>query len=524
MIEAATRPVTDDLPVVVLLQQGIAEFRRGNMPAADDIFTRVLLADPGNAHCLHMLGLVAEQRGDLEMAERLIERSIDIAPHSRAWLNLGVVRCHRGDLDAGIACYRAAIELEPDYAEAWVNLLFALDMHPEAPPDVLRAEREAFDRAACGRWTNPAPPHEVDRDPDRRLRVGYLGADFRVSHSASRSFGWIIDHDPEAVEVYLYSTHPDGDPASAPFMGMAGVWCGVAEQSDAEIAQIVREDRIDILVDLGVVSRGGRPLVFARKPAPIQVGGWGYPHGLGIKALDYLVGDPVATPPDHADHYPEQILTLPCLMGCRLEGDLPDVGESPQRRRGYRTYGYLGRPTKIDPATIGAWAEILRSDPTGRLLLKSGQYGDRRLRERVVSGLVALGVEAGRIEVRGETSRRDHLLAHREVDVTLDPLWIGGGQTVWDSLLMGVPVAAVAGETVSGRIAASVLTVSHLSAWVAPNRRGYVQTARSGASPSREWVRERAMSSIGCDSVRYARAVESAYRQVWRRWCEEGRR
>jgi protein O-GlcNAc transferase len=522
MIDAPARPDTAQVPVVVLLQQGIALYRQGNMPAAEDVFTRVLLADPGNPHALHILGLICEKRGDLEMAQRLIERSIQMQPHSRVYLNLGVIQQHRGDLNAAIAAYRQAIALEPDYAEAWTNLLFSLDLHPQQTPGMLRTEREAFDRAVCARLAALAPPHPNDRDPDRRLRVGYVGGDFRARHSASMSFGWLLDHDPEAVEVYLYSTYNGDDPTSAAFKARADVWCEVGELSPPELVSVIREDQIDILVDLGGAAQGGRTLVFACKPAPIQVGGWGYPHGLGISAMDYMVGDPIAIPRQYAHYYPERILTLPCLMGYRPDGILPDVGTAPQPRQGYRTYGYLGRAMKLNEPTLATWAEILRSDPTGRLLLKSPQYGDRAMRERITNTLVALGVASERIEVHAvETSRADHLLAHREIDVALEPFPHGSGQTAIDSCLMGVPTVALLGEAVSGRISASILTVLGMSAWITRSQQEYAELARLGHAPNREWFRDRLLGSVIADGPQYAQAVEVAYRECWRRWCQE---
>lgn len=522
MSVAEALPATDEQPVVILLQQGIALYRMGDMAGAEDVFTRVLLVDPGNPHALHILGLVCLKRGDREMAEGLLDRSVRLAPHSRVLLNLGVVRQQRGDLDGAISAYREAIEREPGYPEGWANLLFALDMHPQATPDLLRAERAAFDSSVCAPLTALAPPHTNDRDPDRRLRVGYVSADFRTTHSASMAFGWIADHDPAAVEVYLYSTYPGAIPEDSPFRARADVWSEVADLAPHELAGAIREDRIDILVDLGGVAEGGRPLTVALRPAPVQIGGWGYPHGLGIRALDYLVADPVAIPPEHADRYAERRLPLPSILGYRSWEPLPDVGEAPAARRGYRTYGYLGRAMKLDAETLGTWAAILRDDPTGRLLLKSPQYADRAMRERVVGTLTALGVSPERIEVRERlTSRREHLLAHRDVDVALDPLGIGGGITTLDATAMGVPTVATLGEAVSGRISASILTAIGARAWITRGRREYVELARLGHVPNRRWLRDLLLGSVLTDGPGYARAVEDAYRDCWRRWCRE---
>lgn len=520
MIAAADR--VEDVPVVIMLQQAMSRYRAGNMAAAEALLCDVLSADPMNAHAAHLQGLVAHDRGDNEMAEALIDRSIQIAPHSRAYLNLGVVKQHRGDLDAAIACYREAIRREPDYADAWTNLLFALDMHPFAPWTLLLETRRAFDKAVCAPITARAPEYQNTPDPDRRLRIGYVGGDFRTRHSAASSFGWITAHDKAAIEVYLYSTHLADDPTAAAFKAAADVWSEVGDLPPGELAGAILDDQIDILVDLGGASQGNRALTFACKPAPIQVSGWGYPHGLGIGAIDYMVGDPVSTPPEHASHYPERILSLPLLMGYRHTGPLPDVGEAPQARNGYRTYGYLGRALKVTAPTIALWAELLRADPTGRLLLKSDQYTDRAIRSRVGDGLSALGVSPDRIAVRDSlTSREDHLAAYREIDVALDPLVHGGGQTTLDACLMGVTTVTLPGETVSGRITAAILTHIGCPRYIAQTKEEYVHLALEWRYDNRSVIRALVLGSTAYDTTRYAQSVEAAYRDIWRRYLDE---
>lgn len=507
-------------PVAVRLQQAIAYYRDGDMISADSLFCGILRDDPGHPHALHMAGLIAHKRGDLEMAERLIERAVKLHPHSRAAHNLGVVLAQQGRLDAAIAVYRQALQLEPDYLEAAMNLLFALDLHPHATPDLLLAERRAFAEAFCDPLTRMAPPHGNDRDPDRRLRVGYVSPDFR-HHSAATSFSFLLAHDPEVVEVHLYSTAMSHDDASEPFKARADLWAEVGHLSDAEIAQIVREDQVDILVDLAGYSQGGRPLLFAMKPAPVQVTGWGYATGTGMAAMDYLASDAVAVPAEHERHYTEKIMRLPCLLSYAPGGAVPVFAETPpEQRNGYRTYGYLGRAQKVNEPTLALWARIMREDPTSRLLLKHGQWEPRVMRDRVAQTLWALGVSPDRIEVRGQTSRLEHLAAYNEIDVALDPLGMGGGVTVADACLMGVPTVTLLGETIPSRTGASILEAVRYREWTTVCAEDYITMARLG-SAERPLMRQMLLGSVLCDSPRYARAVEAQYRQAWQRWCGE---
>lgn len=503
-------------PVAVLLQQGIALYRQGQYPAAEDVFTRVLLADPGEPHSLHLLGLICHRRGDLEMAESLIARSVQLAPHSRAHHNLGVVRQQQGRHDAAVSTYRQALALEPDYYEAAANLIFALDLHPHATPDLLLAERLAFAAAFCDPLTELAAPHTNDRDPERRLRVGYVGADFKHHSAASAVRPFITNHDPAQLALYLYSTAEAHDDATAPFRDHADVWAEVAGLDDAELAEVIRADGIDVLVDLGGYSKGGRLPVFARRPAPVQVTGWGYATGTGLASMDYLVADEVAVPPAHEGRYRERIMRLPAMLAYD-PATYPEIGPAPAARNGYRTYGYLGRAVKLNGPTLAAWASILRSDPTGRLFLKGGEFEDRPMRERVAQALLALGVSMDRVEVRGSTSRLEHLEAYNRIDVALDPFPHGGGVTTLDAALMGVVTVTLAGATIPGRTGASVMAAVGCDWWVASNQEQYADLARS-TLPERGRVRDALLGSIIVDGKRYARSVEAAFRQAWREW------
>lgn len=508
-------------PVVVLLQQGMALYRAGQIPAAEAVFVRVMLADPGNPHALHLLGLIAHKRNDLEMAEQLIKRSAQLAPHSRVQHNLGVIQQQQGKLDEAISTYRMALVLEPDYLECATNLIFALDLHPWATPDLLLNERLAFDRAFCVRLTEAAAPHDNDRSLDRRLKVGYVSGDFR-HHSAAMSFQqFLLAHDPAAAELYLYSTADVLDDDSRKFIERADVWADVAEMEDEQLADQIRADGIDILVDLSGFTKGQRLLVFARRPAPVQITGWGYSTGTGIAAMDYLMADAVTIPLEHEDRYREQILRLPSSLSYD-PGEYPDLKPPPHLKNGYRTYGCLGRAVKVNARVLACWAELLRADPTAHLLLKGADYEDARIRARVATSLLSLGIEMSRVEVRGATQRMAHLEAHHDVDVMLDPFPHNSGVTAWDAALMGIPSVTLLGENVSGRNCAAVMASIGETHGVSRTVAEYIECARTmdpGTVEERAQRRARVLASASCDGAAMARQVEAAYRLAWRRWA-----
>jgi protein O-GlcNAc transferase len=255
------------------------------------------------------------------------------------------------------------------------------------------------------------------------------------------------------------------------------------------------------------------------RPAPVQVSGWGYSGGTGLSAIEYLVADAVTVPAEREHQYDARIMRLPCLFSYHPGETYPDVAEAPEARNGYRTYGYMGRAMKMNGPTLAAWAKILRADRTGRLLIKGAGYDVRAVRDRIAHALLAMGVSMDRVEVRGTTTRQEHLQAYNEIDVALDPFPQNGGMTVMDACLMGVPTVTLLGEMIQGRQTASVLHALEQSFWVADSVEEYVDRARQEVR-SRARIREALLSSIICHPTAYSRATEAAYWQAFAAWGE----
>lgn len=511
---------------VMLLQQVRILYRDQEYVQAEQLATEALVLDPGNADALSLLAMTLHQRGDNATAATLLRRAARIEQSGRMWSNLGVVLSSSRDYVGGIAAYRQAIRLDPLNVTSWTNLLFALDHHPEATPALRLAERRAFNAVHCASLTAAAAPHENDRDPDRRLKVGYVSADFR-DHSASVTFcPVILGHDHEAVEVWCYDASSDRqDQYTAQFQAAADHWVPIADRSDEDVARQIRADRIDILVDLSGYSTGGRLKVFARKPAPVQVTGWGHASGTGLDCMDYLISDAVTIPPEHEGQYHEQILRLPCALGFDTRPPWPDVAPPPAERNGYVTFGYLGRAYKLNEHTLATWAEIMRRLPTARLILKSAEYANQVLREWVLGEFEALGVPSERVSIRGSTTRLLHLATYNEIDVHLDPFPHGGGVTTLEACLMGVPTVTLLGDYVCGRIGASIIHQVDQGANVVRTVGDYIEAAEDAAGQDRRYfderlaLRESILSSVIADPRAYAASVEQAYRDVWRRHC-----
>jgi predicted O-linked N-acetylglucosamine transferase (SPINDLY family) len=320
----------------------------------------------------------------------------------------------------------------------------------------------------------------------------------------------------------------------------AGVehWRDTRRLSDDALAELIRQDSIDILVDVVGHMSGHRLLVFARKPAPIQVTAWGEPTGTGLAAMDYLLADPVLVPERERALLAERVFDLPGVLGYWTPDPLPEPAGLPALARGYVTFGSFNRAAKIQDPVLRRWAAILRALPSARLVIKGYQdLADGRERDRIMAVLdqegigprigpgIASGIAAERVTLRDRSGRMGHFADYQAIDIALDPFPHGGGMTTLDALWMGVPVVTFAGRTISSRLAAASLTALALEDFIAPDLEAYVALAVAKAADLPALARLRATlrarmagAAIG-DPKRYAQAVEAAYREIWRRWC-----
>lgn len=517
--------MTNAIEPSVLLQQASVWQQDGETERAEAAYRRVLSMDPTNPDAMNLLALVHHEHGDRVTAIRLLRAAISIRPAARYYTNLGVILAAHGDRTGSVAAYRQAVAHNAKSANAWPGVIFSMDLHPHASPHTRLADRRAFNAQHCAALTAAAPPHDNDRNPERRLKVGYITADFR-EHSASMVFSPVLKgHDHGAVEVYCYwQQESEPDDVTERIKGYADHWRVVNELSDEALAEMIRADGIDILIDLSGYSNGNRLLMLARKPAPIIMTGWGHVTGLGIDASDYILADAVTAPAEHAGLYHERALQLPCIVAYEAREPYPGIVAPPAEQNGYITFGYLGRANKTSDAVWAAWAEILHRVPYSRLILKGADYLDTVYRARVAEFFVSLRISSHRVEMRGASPRAHHMGVYGEIDIALDPFPQGGGVTTLESCLMGVPSVALMGDYLNARIAPSILTTLGHGDWVASSVPEYIDlavnmAARGTRLRDRMSLRQRLLSSVICDSAAYARSVEAAYLQAWQDWC-----
>ncbi len=487
---------------------------------------RALALKPELIEAYNNLGLALKNLRRLEEAEETFRRALALKPdYVEAQNNLGGVLKDQGRLDDAIESYRRALALRPDFAAAHTNLIFAFNFDSRAGPEAQWQERVRWYEQHARRFTATTPHFANGREPDRQLRIGYVSGHFR-RHAATYAFApMLLHHDTECFEATCYSDTIRTDDLTRAFRDRVERWRDTFGWSDDRLAEAIRADEIDILVDLVGHMSGNRLLVFARKPAPIQATGWGEPTGTGLRTMDYLLADPVLVPPEHRGLLAEQVVDLPGFLGYWTPDTLPEPGSLPALENGYITFGSFNRMTKISDTVLRCWAAILRALPNAHLVLKNAWLDELSRQARVRAVLGAEGVAPDRLTLLGHSDRMAHFAAYQMLDVALDPFPHGGGMTTLDALWMGVPVIAAPGPTISSRLAAASLAALGLTDFIAPDRIAYVALAVDKAADLgalarlRQELRGRlACSAIG-DPVRYVGAVEAAYRAMWRRWC-----
>jgi len=513
---------------------GIALHGLGRLDEAIAAYRQAIRLKPNFAEAHINLGNTAKDADQLDEAVRAYRQAIRLKPDlAEAHNNLGNVLFQMGELDEAISAYRQALRLKPGHPTAHGNLLFASLYHPASEP------RSLFQQAREWKLQHAEPlkqfvhPHAIDRDPawtsassvEPRLRIGYVSPDFRDHPVGRYLLPVLAAHDHEAYEIFAYSNLPAADEITAKQKACCDAWRDIAGLSDERVAEMIRQDGIDILVDLALHTRDHRLLVFARKPAPVQVTWLGYPGTTGLDTIDHRITDPYLDPPGLDDaHYSERSIRLPNTFWCYDPLTLePEVNSLPCLEKDFVTFGCLNNFCKVNDAVLSLWAGVLNAVPGSRLLLLAPHGASRR---RVLDRLGKDGVAPDRVEFVPKLPRSDYLRAYQRIDIALDTFPYNGHTTSIDAFWMGVPVITLSGKTAVGRAGASQLNNLGLPELIAQSREQFMQIAAKLAkdlprlTELRRMLRERMQASPLMDGPRMARDLEAIYRRIWRDWRE----
>ncbi len=457
------------------------------------------------------------------------EKALAIDPGSlKALAQLAHYYERHGGMEAAIACYDRVLAIKPDFSEVISNKIFALDFVPRAGfVEHQEARKYWWQHVGAKIAAKARPRHDNDPDPTRRIVLGYVSSDFR-RHSAAATFWPVLrNHDKSQFAVVCYSCSAKQDDVTEDFRRVADRWVDASQMPDEDVAERVRSEKVDILIDLSGHSGGNRLGVFARKPAPVQVTAWGHGTGTGMPTIDYLFSDPVTIPTEMRHLYAEKIYDLPCVITTELPSlELPRR-DPPVLTNGYITFGAFSRISKISDDALAVWARILDAVPRSRLLMKDGAFDDPALRDSMRQRFAGHGIAADRIDFLGSSPREQHLAAFADTDMGLDPFPQNGGVSTWESLNMGVPVVAKLGKTAPSRLSGAILTSIGMGDWVTPTADDYAARAvRFATQPDHLATLRRELPAriAACPSgngALYTRAVERAYRSMWESYCRK---
>jgi protein O-GlcNAc transferase len=488
----------------------------------------VRLSNGSNPMALINYGVAMRAAWHLPEAAGAQERAIEITQGQdyMAWSNLGAIRNLQGRNHEALAVTQRAAELNPGNQALQGNMIMFADLLPETTLIEALCRRRhyaySFETPLKRLWK----AHGNDRDPNRKLRVGYVGADFR-QHSAAHIHGAVIRaHDPEQIEVYVYAGNRFEDEVSALIRQAPALkeWVTTSSMSDLMVADRVYADRIDILVDCASFTSGGRLNTFACKPAPIQAHAWGYANGTGLDAMDVFLADEVIVPAHLEYGYTETVVKMSSLLTFDPMLELPPPGPPPRLKNGYVTFGSYNRVEKISAPILRLWCEVMKALPDSRMILKfGGLEGDTA--DQLRAGFVHWGIEPERVELRTHTPRDEHIRQYSEIDIMLDTWPHVGGITTLEAFWMGVPCVTLLGDRAPSRVSASILTGLGLTDWIAETPEQYLAIALAKAtsdlSELRAGLPDRVKATTIGDPVAYTRELEQVYRGLWQAWCSK---
>lgn len=485
-----------------------------------------LNADDAKEHCYY--GLVLKNQGDLKGAASAFEQAIKLKPdYAAAYNNLGIVKKDAGDVEAGILNYRRALELNPSYASCYSNLLFCLSHSEKIDTKALFDEHCRFGRQYELPLKASWPRHGNQRDPERCLRIGFVSADFR-EHSLAYFIEPILNHLSLSMRLSLhaYSNSAIEDSVTRRLRAKFKYWDNVDGLPDKALAQKIREDGIDILVDLDGHTSGNRLLTFAMKPAPIQVSWLGYLATTGLTAMDYYLADSYLLPPGEFDgQFTEKLVQLPANAPFMPSVEAPEVNALPALKNGYITFACFNRPNKITPSAVRLWSTLLKALPGAKMLLgampQEGSY------DTIGEWFALEGITRDRLIFHPRSSMRNYLKLHQAVDICLDTFPSNGVTTTCHAVWMGVPTLCLNGKSMASRGAMAIMNHVDLPGFVADDQDGFVKNGLYWANnPAvladvRATLRARFNGSALAQPALITDGLENAFRAMWKAWCND---
>ena len=501
-----------------------------NQPVkAIDYLQKAIELDPNFVTAHYNLGNVYRHLEELSKAIASYQRAIELQPnHSKACNNLGNIYLKLGELDLAYQCYQKSKSSNTqENITREDNLLLAMHYSSTFSPQEIYRQHEVWGN----KYESQLSKDRIDRniDPQRQLKIGYVSGDFKT-HSVSYFLEPLLaNRDRTGFSVTCYANNKYSDRVTDRLRSLVDSWQDIAHLDDAAVAELIRADGIDILVDLAGHTLGNRLLVFAYKPAPLQVTYLGYPNTTGLSSIDYCLSDRLAD--IEGEMATESILRLPgCFLCYQPSADAPDVNALPCQTNDYITFGSFNNLAKVSTETILLWGLILHQVPNSRILIKAKYLNNSLASDRLYRLFDRVGIDRDRLDLRGwSENTQEHLQLYNEVDLALDTYPYHGTTTTCEAMWMGVPVITLAGKSHVSRVGVSLLSAMGLEELIAGSQTEYISKAVSLANDRsklvhlRQNLRFQMTNSSLTDGKAIARNIEIAYRQMWLKYCRNNR-
>jgi len=496
---------------------------------AAEYYQKALNINPDLAEAYNSLGNISAKLDDLDKAMENYSAALKRNPHYvEALYNLGNLFRDLGKIEEAEKFFRRALEIKPAYLACYSGLLFMMLYNPHYDMQQIFTEHLNFAKHCTTEISLKIGQHTNDKSPSRRLRIGYVSPDFR-RHSVSYFIEPILKaHRREQFETYCYSDVSSPDEITGRIQMSADNWRSIVGMTDEEVCESILKDKIDILVDLAGHTENNRLLVFANKPAPVQISWIGYPATTGLSTIDYKLVDSFTDPIGTSEvFYTEKLIRLPDGFLCYLpENESPPIADSPILTTGHITFGSFNNFNKLSTETISLWAKILRAIPNARLIIKSLSLSKKAIRQYAIDKFIQEGFDMDRVELMPWIdSTRMHLDTYNRIDIALDTFPYNGTTTTCEALWMGVPVISLAGNTHVSRVGVSLLSNAGLQDLIAKTEDEYIDIAMTlandvkGLQSLRKELRDTMAQSPLTDEKRFMGNLEECYRKMWDKWC-----
>jgi protein O-GlcNAc transferase len=509
---------------------GVSLKKQGQYEEAITCYQKALQLDPNFSEAYCNLGVILKEQCYYEEAKTYLEKALQINPtFVDALVNLGNILSDQGKVKEAENQYRYALQINPNFAPCYSNILFTMNFNRAYDPETIFSEHLRFAQRYEQPLLTSIKSHTNDRIYARQLKIGYVSPDFR-GHSVAYFIEPVLsNHNRESFQVSCYSDVTTPDEVTDRLCKYSDQWREIGCMSDETVNELIRKDRIDILVDLAGHTAHNRILLFARKPAPVQVSWIGYPATTGLSTMDYKIVDSYTDPPGMTDQfYTEKLLRMPESFLCyQPHKESPDIGLLPALSVGHITFGSFNAFTKVSSEVLSLWLSILKATSNSHMIIKAKGLSDKKTCQNIMDIFMRNGIASERLELLPPNpSTIEHLNLYNRIDIGLDTFPYDGTTTTCEAMWMGVPVVTLAGKTHASRVGVSLLSNVGLKELIAKTPDEYIEIAVNLSKDLkrlqslRQSLRDMMKHSPLCDAKQFIVNLEMFYRTIWETWCK----